>query len=95
MAIPAVEYYAEWLSPVSGKVLKSETITAKASPVDLTAPKFNPDIVLRVKRIKSKYRESSVAKSPVPVDTGLSAQNCPRTHHGALHTAPVNYEELN
>ena len=54
LAIPAGEYYAEWLSPVSGKVLKSETITAKASPVDLTSPKFNPDIVLRMKRIKVK-----------------------------------------
>jgi len=52
LAIPAGEYYAEWLSPVSGKVLKSETITAKTSPVDLISPKFNPDIVLRMKRIK-------------------------------------------
>ena len=54
LAMPAGEYYAEWLSPVTGKVLKSETITSKASPVDLTSPKFNPDIVLRMKRIKVK-----------------------------------------
>jgi hypothetical protein len=54
LAIPTGKYHAEWLSPVTGKVLKSEAITAKEIPVELSSPKFNPDIVLRIKRIEVK-----------------------------------------
>ena len=44
----------EWLSPITGKVLKSETITAQDSPVELASPQFDPDIALRIKRVADK-----------------------------------------
>jgi hypothetical protein len=54
LALPAGEYMAEWLSPVTGKVLQSAAITAKGMPVELTSPKFDPDIALRIKRVEVK-----------------------------------------
>jgi hypothetical protein len=54
LALPAGKYQAEWLSPLTGKVLKSEPITAKEIPVELASPEFGPDIALRIKQIKVK-----------------------------------------
>jgi hypothetical protein len=50
LALPAGEYTAEWLSPITGKVLQSEAVTAKETPVELASPKYDPDIALRIKR---------------------------------------------
>lgn len=52
--LPAGTYLADWLSPVSGKVLRSEQITANGRAVRLTSPNFDPDIALRLSRIKEK-----------------------------------------
>lgn len=54
LALPAGQYQAEWLSPITGKVLKSESITAKEIPVELTSPDFDSDIALRIMRIEAK-----------------------------------------
>ena len=54
LALPAGEYTVEWLSPITGKVLQSEAVTAKGMPVELASPKYDPDIALRIKRIEVK-----------------------------------------
>ena len=54
LALPPGEYIAEWLSPVTGNVLQSESITAKSMPVELSSPTFDPDIALRIKRVGVK-----------------------------------------
>jgi hypothetical protein len=54
LALPAGEYIAEWLGPLSGKVLKSEAISAKRMPMELSSPKFDLDIALRIKRVAVK-----------------------------------------
>jgi hypothetical protein len=54
LALPAGKYVAEWLSPVSGQVLKSEAVAAKGMPVELPSPKFDPDVALRIKRVTAK-----------------------------------------
>jgi len=54
LALPAGKYQAEWLSPLTGKLLKSEPITAKEIPVALASPEFGPDIALRIKQIEVK-----------------------------------------
>jgi hypothetical protein len=52
LVLPTGKYIAEWLSPVTGKVLQSETITAKSMPVELSSPEFDPDIALSIKRVE-------------------------------------------
>jgi hypothetical protein len=54
LALPDGKYAAEWLSPVTGKVLKSDVVTAKGMPVELASPKYEPDIALRIKRLEGK-----------------------------------------
>ncbi|HEX4589578.1 MAG TPA: hypothetical protein VH120_06595, partial [Gemmataceae bacterium] len=54
LAFPPGEYQAEWISPLTGKVLKSEAVMAKATPVELSSPNFDPDIALRVTRVETK-----------------------------------------
>ena len=54
LALPTGEYTAEWLSPVTGKVLQSETVIAKGTTFELASPKYNPDIALRIKRVEVK-----------------------------------------
>jgi hypothetical protein len=49
LALPDGRYTAEWVSPVTGKVLKTETITASGTPVELNSPEFDPDIALRIR----------------------------------------------
>jgi len=52
LALPAGKYRVEWLSPIDGKVLKTETVTATGAPVELASPKFDPDIALRIKGVE-------------------------------------------
>lgn len=54
LSIPKGDYQAEWISPITGKVLKSEAITAAGTPVELASPPFDPDIALRIHRSDSK-----------------------------------------
>ncbi len=54
LALPEGNYQADWLSPITGKVLMSKAITAKGKPVELASPRFDPDIALRIKRIGVK-----------------------------------------
>jgi len=54
LALPPGRYQADWQSPITGKVLESMTITAKDTPTELNSPKFDPDIVLRIKRTEAK-----------------------------------------
>jgi hypothetical protein len=48
LALPAGKYTAEWVSPLTGKVLKTETVTASGPTTELASPKFDPDIALRI-----------------------------------------------
>jgi hypothetical protein len=48
LALPAGKYSVEWVSPVTGKVLKSETVTAARPTTELESPPFDPDVALRV-----------------------------------------------
>lgn len=50
LALPEGRYKAEWISPVSGKVVKSETISSSGDAVTLESPEFDPDIALKMKR---------------------------------------------
>lgn len=54
LALPAGKYTAEWVSPLTGKVVKSEAITASAPTTELASPKFDPDIALRVAADRGK-----------------------------------------
>ena len=49
LALPEGKYTAEWISPLTGKVLQSETITATSTPVELNSPEFDPDVALRIR----------------------------------------------
>jgi hypothetical protein len=48
LALPAGRYAAEWVSPLTGRVLKAETVTATGPTTELTSPRFDPDVALRV-----------------------------------------------
>jgi len=50
LALPEGRYKAEWVSPASGKVVKSEAVAAVGSATELQSPKFDPDIALRIVR---------------------------------------------
>jgi hypothetical protein len=50
LVLPAGKYKAEWINPVSGEVLKSESLTATDPTTELPSPKFEPDIALRLIR---------------------------------------------
>lgn len=54
LALPAGTYKAEWISPLTGKLLKTESITAKGTPGELESPEFDPDIALRIRRSEEK-----------------------------------------
>jgi hypothetical protein len=49
LGLPEGTYTAEWVSPLTGKVLRTETVTATGAPVELNAPEFDPDIALRIR----------------------------------------------
>ena len=48
--LPAGNYRAEWLSPGSGETLNGESFAHSGGPRKLAAPKFAPDVALRVVR---------------------------------------------
>jgi hypothetical protein len=50
LALPEGKYRADWISPLSGKVLRTKTVTASGTAVELESPAFDPDIVLVMKR---------------------------------------------
>ena len=49
LALPKGSYTAEWISPLNGTVLKTETVASNGSPVELQSPEFDPDIALRIR----------------------------------------------
>lgn len=48
LALPVGTYVAEWVSPVTGKVVKSEAVTATGATTELASPRYEADIALRV-----------------------------------------------
>lgn len=46
--LPAGQYAAQWLNPVSGKIDKSETFRHRGGAKRLESPDFNADIALRI-----------------------------------------------
>jgi Cellulase (glycosyl hydrolase family 5) len=51
-ALPDGRYKAEWVSPLSGKVLTTENVAAAGGVTELQSPKFDSDVALRVIRTK-------------------------------------------
>ena len=49
LALPEGKYAAEWVSPLTGKVLKNETITATSKLLELNSPEFETDVALRIR----------------------------------------------
>jgi hypothetical protein len=49
LALPEGKFNAEWVSPLTGKALKTDTITVTATPVELHSPEFEIDIALRIR----------------------------------------------
>ncbi len=54
LTLPAGQYQAEWVSPLTGKVLKSAPITAHGQPLALASPEFGQEIALRIKYIDAQ-----------------------------------------
>lgn len=50
LALPTGRYQAEWISTMTGEVLKKESIEAKDAAIELASPKFEVDIALRIRR---------------------------------------------
>ena len=48
LALPEGKYKVEWISPVTGKVLGSETVSATGPTTEVASPKYETDIALRV-----------------------------------------------
>jgi hypothetical protein len=42
----------EWIDPVSGNTISSETLNWKGGNIDLTTPPYSVDIAFRMKKIK-------------------------------------------
>ena len=49
LALPEGKYVVEWISPLTGKVVKAEMTAATGTPVELISPEFDPDIALRIR----------------------------------------------
>jgi len=50
LALPMGRYKGEWISPVSGKAMKSEDVSAANTATEMPSPKFDSDIALRLMR---------------------------------------------
>jgi hypothetical protein len=50
--LPQGDYEAEWIDPVSGKVLKAGTVTAEGTKTVVPSPRFSTDIALRLRRAR-------------------------------------------
>jgi hypothetical protein len=48
--LPNGDYDAEWVSPMTGAVVKAETVHSTGKAVELQSPAFDPDIALRIRR---------------------------------------------
>ncbi len=53
VALPKGQYKVEWISPMTGKVLKSESVNATGPTTELASPNFDPDIALRIVKAAS------------------------------------------
>lgn len=49
LALPEGKYRADWVSPTTGEVLKTETIMSTGAPVELSSPTIEPDVSLRIR----------------------------------------------
>ena len=54
LALPAGTYATEWISPITGQVLKTETVTVRKAPITLASPAFEPDLALGIRRMDGK-----------------------------------------
>jgi hypothetical protein len=54
LALPAGPYQAEWIDPMSGKVVKDETFNHDGKEHTLAAPPFGDDVALRVRSAGKK-----------------------------------------
>src|SRR5207248_3011578 len=54
LALPAGSYKAEWIDPISGKMVKDETFAHDGKERPLVAPAFGDDLALRVRRTEGK-----------------------------------------
>jgi hypothetical protein len=54
LAMPAGSYKAEWIDPLSGKVVKDEAFAHDGKEHRLVAPAFGDDVALRVRRTEAK-----------------------------------------
>lgn len=52
LALPAGAYRAEWVDPLTGEVLKAETVTAAGPATEVVSPAFASDIALRLVKAK-------------------------------------------
>jgi len=48
LELPVGTYKAEWMSPVTGKIRKNETIRSKGMPLEVVSPGYDTDIALRI-----------------------------------------------
>ncbi|OWK35068.1 hypothetical protein [Fimbriiglobus ruber] len=51
--LPPGRYQAEWVDPLTGRVLKTDAVSATGPTTDLKSPKYDPDIALRMRREKT------------------------------------------
>ena len=52
LALPAGQYQVDWFRPTTGEKVKSEVVTATGPPIAISSPPFDPDIALRILRVK-------------------------------------------
>jgi hypothetical protein len=52
LELPPGTYKAEWVSPVTGKIVKSEGIRSKGAPVEAVSPDYDTDIALRIVKLE-------------------------------------------
>ncbi|HEY0455060.1 MAG TPA: cellulase family glycosylhydrolase [Verrucomicrobiae bacterium] len=50
LELPEGNYNVEWISPITGTVLKKEKLKHKGGEASLESPAYNPDIALRIRR---------------------------------------------
>jgi hypothetical protein len=51
LELPPGRYRAEWLNPLTGKVEKTEELDARTGRVDVSSPRYEEDVALRIRRI--------------------------------------------
>jgi Putative collagen-binding domain of a collagenase len=51
LELPHGQYRAEWLDPRTGKVEKTEELDGRGGRVDVTSPRYEEDVALRIRRI--------------------------------------------